>query len=274
MKKINLLLLSTLVILFIGCGKNIPTPNERLSNINQIKPQNFISKTIQTSKYKYFTIHNVKQTCKNINIYIEGDGLSWITRNIISSNPTPMTPTAFKLMLQDKSNCSIYLARACQYTNDSLCTKKDWTSHRFSGKIVDSTNEVINKIKGKYKNNTFNMIGYSGGAAIASLVSNKRNDIKILITVAGNLNTTLWTSLKNITPLQGSLNPTAYTQNLNNIRQYHIIGKNDKVIPREVLTSYLNKFLNKDNIKVKSFDATHACCYEDGFSELLSEIAN
>lgn len=268
------LYLSVLGLIFLtGCGKNIPTPEQRLSNINSLKKSNnFINKTIQTSSYKYFTIHNVQKDCKNINIYFEGDGLSWITRSRISPNPTPITPTAFKLMNTDRSNCSIYVARACQYTNDSLCSKNDWTSDRFSKKIVDTTNEAINSIKSEYKNITFNIIGYSGGAAIASLISNKRKDVNTLVTVAGNLNTTLWTDIKNITPLHGSLNPSDYVNNIQNINQYHLIGKNDKVIPKEILESYINKFNDKSKIKFKSINATHSCCYEDEFEQIIKGI--
>lgn len=268
----NIYFILLLSIFISGCTRDIPTPNERLTTINSLMPNSFESEIIQTSKYKFYTIHNVKNQCENINVYFEGDGLSWITRTRVSDNPTPINPTAFKLMLTDNSNCSVYVARACQYTNDNSCKEEDWTSHRFSYEIMNGSNDVINKIKEKYKPNSFNMIGYSGGAAIASLVSNKRDDVKTLITIAGNLNTTLWTDIKNITALSGSLNPIDNTNNLQNVKQYHLIGQNDNVIPKEILQSYMNNFNDKSKIVFKSVDATHSCCYENEFKNLIQGL--
>lgn len=268
-KSVTILIL--IISFFSSCSRNIPTPQERLNSLNSLMPADYKSEVINTSTYKFYSIKNIKSECKNINVYFEGDGLAWITRNRISSNPTPITPTAFKLMLTDESKCSIYLARACQYTNDSVCTKKDWTSHRFSKKIVESTNEAMNTLKNEYKNKTFTMIGYSGGAAIAALISNKREDVETLITIAGNLNTTLWTDIKNITPLNG-LNPSDYTNNLKNINQYHLIGNDDNVIPKEILISYLNNFSDKSKIVYKTIDTTHSCCWENEFKKLIEGI--
>lgn len=201
----NTILFLFLVTLFLGCSRNLPTPNERLKTINLLTPNSFKANVINSSSYSFYTIHNVKDKCENINIYFEGDGLAWITRTLISSNPTPLNPIGFKIMLKDRSSCSIYMARACQYVSDSLCTKEDWTSHRFSEKIIDATNEAINTIKNEYKNKTFTMIGFSGGGAIATIISAKRADVNKLITYAGNLDIKKWVEIHNISPLIGSL---------------------------------------------------------------------
>lgn len=262
------------LFLFTGCvGRNIPTKEQRVFTLQSLIPDStFTSKTIRTNDYSFYTIQQRNEHCKNLHVYFEGDGLAWITKHIVSDDPTPLTPTTFKLMLQDNSKCKVYLARACQYTNDSKCSKKDWTSHRFSKQIVSSTNEVINQLKQKYQNDKFTFIGYSGGAAIASLVANKRDDVNTLVTVAGNLDTELWTNIKQLKPLIGSLNPVNYVNNLQTIKQYHLSGSNDKVIPFEVTESYIKQFDNKDIIKNMRIDATHSCCYGNALREILLEI--
>lgn len=263
-----------ILILFMGCSRNIPTLEQRHETLKIISKNNinYKEEIIPTNYFDIFTVQDIDSECKSIHVYIEGDGLSWITRRIISTNPTPINPVSFKLMNQDKSSCKIYLARPCQYTKDKLCSAKYWTTHRFNSNIIESYDNLLNKIKKKYKNESFSLIGYSGGAAIASLLANKREDISTLITVAGNLDTKLWEEIKNLSPLYGSLNPSDYTSNLQNIRQYHIIGSRDNVIPKEILFSYTDKFKNKDNINYKIIDATHSCCYENEFKKLIEGI--
>ena len=104
-------------IFLISCSSNIPTPNERKQTAINLysNNKNIIQKDIQTSQFNLFSLQDIKMSCSNIKIFVEGDGLSWISRTTISSNPTPITPVGLKLMLSDDSSCKIYLARPCQY---------------------------------------------------------------------------------------------------------------------------------------------------------------
>lgn len=118
----------------------------------------------------------------------------------------------------------------------------------------------------------FTLIGYSGGGAIVTLIASRREDINMLITVAGNVDILKWTTIHNISRLNESLNPADYTKGLENIKQYHLIGKEDDVIPKEVFLSYLSKFENKDNITYKYYDATHNCCWNEPYKKFLEEL--
>lgn len=271
-KTIFIFKLALLTFLISGCTRDIPTKQQRIQTLQNLVPQSsFITKTIQTHSYSFYTIQQ-KESCKNVHVYFEGDGLAWITKRLVSDDPTPLTPTTFKLLLQDESQCKVYIARACQYTNDPLCNEEDWTTHRFSKRIVNATNEAIDQIKQNYQNDSFTFIGYSGGAAIASLVANKRDDVINFVSVAGNLDTQLWTTIKRFQPLTGSLNPVNYTNNLQKVKHYHIIGKNDEVIPYEIIQSYMKQFDDKQNITLKRVEATHGCCYESVFKEIIKTI--
>lgn len=246
---------------FVGCSKNIPTIEQRLTTSkNLYKKQNLNETTYKSFSFDIYSIQDENLNCKNktIKIFIEGDGLAWITRTTISSNPTPINPIALELMLKEKNSCKIYLARPCQYANSKNCSKKYWTSHRFSEKIIDAYLEILDKIKKKYKNSSFEMIGYSGGGAIATILSAKRSDVKELITYAGNLNIEKWSEIHNITPLYGSLNPADFSIELESLSQTHYIGKKDKIIPIEVFESFKSKFRNKTNVKLILIDGNHS----------------
>lgn len=250
------------MILLNGCSRSIPNIQERKAKIfslleNTKTAQNIKQKNIETKNFDIFTLQNNLKKCKNISVYIEGDGFAWKTRNIISSNPTPLNPIGLKLMLANKNKCSIYLARPCQYINSKNCSKKYWTSHRFSEEIIVSYEEILLKIKNINHNNTFTLLGFSGGGAIATILSTKRNDIKKLITIAGNLDTKAWTDFHDITPLKGSLNPANFTSKLESINQMHFIGKKDNIIPKIIYNSFESKFKNKSNLHHKMFDFGH-----------------
>ncbi len=270
--RINLIIF--LFIFFAGCSRNIPTIEGRKNTLDKlVEKKETIQTNIKTSQFDLFSIQKISNDCKNssINIYIEGDGLSWITTSIVSDDPTPLNPLALKLMLVDNSKCKIYIARPCQYIKSKNCEKKYWTSHRFNTKIIQSFNEALDNLKKKYKNSTFTLIGYSGGGAVAALVASKRDDINKLITVAGNLDINKWTKMHKINKLNGSLNPADFSKNLESIPQYHLIGKNDHIVPKDVFLSYKSNFKIKENIRYNLFDASHNCCWEDIYKDFLKE---
>lgn len=251
-------LIFTFLVLFTGCSSNIPTVDERKTTAFSLSQEQKLQEHIyQTTNFNLFSYQTPLLQCENIKVFIEGDGLAWITRSIVSKDPTPLNPTGLKLMLKDSSMCKIYLSRPCQYISSTLCEKKYWTSHRFNIKVIESYNEVLDEIKRKKHNESFTMIGYSGGGAIATILSAKRKDVKNLVTVAGNLDTKKWTTFHNISPLRGSLNPADFTKDLQDVPQTHYVGKNDKIIPLEIFQTYKQKFKDSSKINLIMLDASH-----------------
>lgn len=101
--KQNLPLLVLILFTLLGCSRNIPAPMERLHVAEDIAKQNSLHvKSFKTKNFDIYAHYN-SLTCKDINVYIEGDGLAWITRSRVSDNPTPLNPLALKLMVQDSS---------------------------------------------------------------------------------------------------------------------------------------------------------------------------
>lgn len=259
------------ILLFTGCYKNIPDVNERKATaFSLIKDKNIKEKIYYQDRFNTLSFQTKLEECKNINVYIEGDGLAWVSRNRVSLNPTPINPIALKLMLIDNSKCKIYLARPCQYTDSNACAKKYWTSHRFSEEIIDSYQILLDKIKDINNNQTFNIFGFSGGGAISTILAAKRDDVNFLVTIAGNLDIKKWVEIHNISKLNGSLNPIDFTEKLKDTKQYHLIGKNDKIIPKEVFLSYKSKFSDTKNINYKEFDTTHNKNWENVYPIFLN----
>ncbi len=98
----------------------------------------------------------------------------------------------------------------------------------------------------------------------------KRDDIAKVITVAGNLDHDFWTTYHHISPLTGSLNPVNYTKRLKKIPQYHLIGSDDKIMPKDVYNSYKRYFKNTKKIQSKRYKADHTKGWEKSYEAFLS----
>lgn len=180
-------------------------------------------------------------------LYIEGDGRSWLSKTVISDNPTPKDPVAYHLMEEDLSTYDLYyLSRPCQYCWTQACTLNLWTSDRFSEEVLQAYNQILDDLKTNYT--SFEIVAYSGGAAIALLLAAKRQDITKVTTFAGLTDSKYWCTLKKFTPLKNSLNPADFTEKLERIEQVHFVGGKDNNVPKEVMQHYLKKYSNTEKI--------------------------
>lgn len=263
-------------LLFIGCGHKIPTPQERTQNIQNLTKSSKLSNHIyKTSLFNIAAYTTDLRSCsgKNIHVYIEGDGLAWISSRRVSDDPTPVNPLGLKLALQDAHQCVAYLSRPCQYVSSEKCEQKYWTSHRYAPEVIESYNEILNKIKNSSNAVSFSLFGYSGGGAIVALLSAQRGDIREFITIAGNLDTQFWSDQHRLEPLFGSLNPADFSDKLSKTDQYHLIGEKDKIIDKSVFNSYRNRFKNVNKINHEIFKGfTHNCCWDQKWKTILENI--
>lgn len=261
------------VIAFVlqGCARF--SVESRVANADAMAEQAGWEK--QTLHTEYFAIRSYSPSFdKNglsdpLTIYIEGDGLAWVSRTKASSNPTPINPLALALAMKDQGRAA-YLGRPCQYVVDIHCSAKYWTSERFAPEVIRSMNDAVSLVKAQRNAKQLVLVGYSGGGAVAALVAARRDDVVRLITVAGNLDTQKWTQQLNVSPLTGSLNPADYWEKLIDISQLHLVGEDDTSVPLFVAESYQARFPaeKKPEIKVVAgFD--HHCCWSTQWPELM-----
>ncbi|NCD11666.1 MAG: hypothetical protein EOL93_03875 [Epsilonproteobacteria bacterium] len=104
-------------LVFTGCFTSVPSLEQRYTKLMDMNSkESFKSKPIKTGSFTLFSLQPTV-TCKDsiMHVYIEGDGLAWKTRTLISDDPTPINPTALSLMNQDSFTCKVYISRPCQY---------------------------------------------------------------------------------------------------------------------------------------------------------------
>lgn len=212
-----------------------------------------------------------------LTIYIEGDGLAWLDRHTPSFAPTPADPLGLRLAVADAGGGAVYLARPCQYTQGTAfkgCHNRYWTGHRFAPEVIGAMDHAVEQLKSAYGASRLMLVGYSGGAAVAALLAARRGDVVALVTVAGTLDTELWTREQHLSPLQGSLNPKDVASRLAQLPQWHFVGQQDRVVHQGVLTSFLRATAGQDGRNTSApvvhvepgFD--HQCCWARAWPEL------
>jgi dienelactone hydrolase len=172
-----------------------------------------------------------------LRVYLEGDGHSWATATQPSLDPTPHNLLVPRLAVDDPTP-NAYLARPCQFVMAAACQSALWTNRRFSQEVVTRLSQALDQLKQRYGNREFELVGYSGGAALALLLAAQRNDVTQVQTLAGNLSPRLWAKMKGLSPLDGSLDPQDYRNRLALLPQRHLIGEADLIIPGSLANRY------------------------------------
>ncbi|HHH9441348.1 TPA: alpha/beta hydrolase [Pseudomonas aeruginosa] len=236
-----------------GCASTVNlTETSRGSNV---RPE-----VLQTASYPIQALLPAGTTYKTLRVYIEGDGHAWATRTQPSTDPTPMQSMMATFAVEDPAP-AVYLARPCQFVMTNACNPALWTSERFGRAAVDAMSSALNSLKARYQTETFELVGYSGGAAVALVLAGERTDVRQVRTIAGNLDPTTWARLKHLTPLSGSLSPLAYAARLAQIPQQHLIGENDQVVPAAVLQAYQQQLKPVCTLTIVVPGATHDSGY-------------
>lgn len=229
-------------------------------------------KVIKAKLFDLTTWGHVRNRYEPINIYIEGDGLAWMNKYKPSTNPTPVDPVALKLAALDGNDNVIYIARPCQYSGwniDGYCSNLYWTSGRTAPEVIESFMAALDQIKEEYKDLGFNLVGYSGGAAVAVILASKRDDVKSVRTVAGNTAYEIMGAYHHISPMQASIDPISVAYEIRNIPQIHFVGGKDKVVPIDVFEKW--SAVSENSPCVKSFTvgrAEHNRGWEDDWYKL------
>lgn len=223
---------------------------------------------IPAGMFNLTTWEHVRKLGAPANIYIEGDGIAWVNKYTVSTNPTPSNPIALRLAGADRSDNVIYIARPCQYSGwnrGGACPELYWTTGVAAPEVIAAYQQALGDIKERYNIQSFNLIGYSGGAAIAVLVAGMRTDVTSIRTVAGNTDYDTFTSIHNVTPIKDSLRPTTAAMRLSATPQRHFIGGKDKVVTPEIFEAW--KKASADSPCVHGFTVP-SNTHEEGWTEM------
>ena len=264
-----------LLVFFVflaGCKTISMSPKERGLQADAIARVGGLSKeVISADPFTITTYYRINNKEDSLRIYIEGDGFSWASPSRLSRDPTPKNPVGLRLASQDFHDNVLYISRPGQFSDTAQAVdSRYWSLSRFSSEVLRSLSKVIDIYKEKCQLKEIQLVGYSGGGALAALLAAKRVDIHSLRTVAGNLDHQAFTRHHGVTPMSDSLNPTDFSVTLSRIPQIHFIGGRDKVIPKKIAVSYLQQIGSPKCAKLMVVkDATHHQGWTENWEDLL-----
>lgn len=226
-------LLITLIFLLAGCVNG--DSRERATRL--AKKAGLNSQNLQTSPFELRVWLRITAPEQPVRVYIEGDGFAWRSRTRPSDDPTPRQPTGLMLAAADTSANVVYLARPCQFIGPPLpanCGATWWTDNRFSSQVVQAMNEALNQALRALPDARIELVGYSGGGAIAALIAARRDDVRSLRTVAGNLDVAYVNATHNVSAMPQALSAIDVAPQLANLPQIHFTGSADTTVPPAV----------------------------------------
>lgn len=206
-------------------------------------------------------------------VFIEGDGNAWETRFRPSADPTPRRPVALELATRSGLPAVAYLARPCQEVPEGRrrnCHVAFWTSHRFAPDVVAATGQALDRLKAAAGADSLLLVGFSGGAAVALLAASERSDVAAVVTVSGVLDHRAWTTLHEVTPLAGSLDPRDRLDRLAAVPQVHVVGSDDTVVPPALVRDFAGRIIARGGTApvVEVAGADHNCCWANQWPEV------
>jgi len=232
-----------------GSKKASKLPKTTQAVLNEAARAGFAQHLIEAPPFLLMALVKCPTQNTSRHLYIEGDGNSWKTKFILSDDPTPKQPLALKLALRDPHPCVIYLARPGQYIfkdthrnfEDTHCHSRYWSTHRYAPEVIDAYQLVLDRIQNTYGKQKLLLVGFSGGASIATLIATQRDDLEGVITVAGDLNHSALNRHHHTSALYASLNPFFFTEKLTTVPQCHWSGEQDVIVPAWVAQDFVAK---------------------------------
>lgn len=204
-------------------------------------PEGFETVTVETEHFSFRVFQKPLMPGKPIRFYIEGDG-----------TPNPKEFTALQLAQKDPYENVVYLSRPCQFIDSKVCTKSEiYTSARFHEEIVKEMMELVIFVVKKNKPSSIEFIGYDGGATMAMLLSTRVPGVTRVVTIAGILDTSAYTTHNNLPQLTDSLNPADERAALGQIPQIHYVGGRDDVTTRRMAERFVARLYNPRSAVVK-----------------------
>jgi len=256
------------LLLLLGACAGLPTKN--LQSV--AAKDGHKESVVESTRFKHRIFSNQKNALNGVlNVYLEGDGLPWVLRYFVVSDPTPRSPMMLHLMERDE-NAAVYIGRPCYngFARSEGCTSVLWTAGRYSTAVVNSMVEVLRGEMSKQGATRVNLFGHSGGGALAMLMAEQLSETRSVVTLAGNLDTDAWTSLHGYSPLFTSLNPSKRAPLDRRVTQVHLMGGRDRNIPPTLARQWITSQPNSYGVIFEDFD--HSCCWNSQWRSIVRQV--
>jgi dienelactone hydrolase len=222
--------------------------------------------TIDGAGFRHALFRNSGRPSGTLHVYLDGDGTPWVAGRL-ATDPTPRDPLVLRLMAADPAE-AVYLGRPCYdgMADDRRCTSRLWTRDRYGPEVIASMGAAIRHAA---PGRAIGWIGHSGGGTLALLLAPRIEETRFVLTIAADFDPRLWGREVAHESLAGSLSPADAPPLAPTIRQLHLVGAGDRVVPPGLMHRAAKRLGTTLEI-VPGFD--HACCWERSWPATLARI--
>lgn len=199
---------------------------------------------------------------QTLRVYIEGDGRAYISKGVVSGDPTPLNPVGLNLAVAERDGAVMYVGRPCQWLRGPECKDRSlWTSARFTPQVAAAYAALVAAESG---DRPVEIVGYSGGAWVALQVAARLPNVVRVVTVAGNLLPDFVNAHHKVTRIPVEAYPQGH---LASVPVVAYVGSNDSIVPRGVVEAYRQE-VGAADVQVREVEATHG----EGWEALYGRI--
>ena len=254
--------------LLVGCAQGPPREFDEEAEVQGLRRIE-----LEGTEFRHSVLLNRGAEMKPalLHVYIDGDGTPWLGSGRPARDPSPRNPLVLRLMGLDPGP-AVYLGRPCYlgHAADLGCHPWHWTHGRYGEPVIASMAAVLERLRQGEGGPELALIGYSGGGALAMLLAARLDRVRLLVTLAGNLDPERWVQRHGYSPLATSRNPSSLGPLPARLRQVHIVGAEDQNLPPAVIRAALRNQPSPELWVVPGMD--HRCCWERQWPELLQRI--
>jgi pimeloyl-ACP methyl ester carboxylesterase len=210
-----------------GCAFTQKGQADSIADIGDLRREDIASEPFTLITYSRITDINLP-----ITVYIEGDIQGFWPTVEPGADPTSDDFLGLRLAALDPSPNVAYIARPCQFSSsdDIACDPSNWNG-RYAELIITSMNRAVDHFAVPFIQPRLNLVGYSGGAAIAAIIATRRKDVVTLRSIAGNLDPAATSRYHAADLDEDFTDPMLIAPRLKLIPQIHYAGEADTVVP-------------------------------------------
>jgi pimeloyl-ACP methyl ester carboxylesterase len=175
-------------------------------------------------------------------VYLEGDADAWVRdRRHVTAEPPPLHPLALELAARDPAPDVAWLGRPCQPVapeDADGCEPSLWSERRFAPPVVRALDAGLDRLLADSGARRLELVGYSGGGVLATLLAARRDDVARLVTVAAPLDLAAWLDHHGLGPLASDDPARLAAPRLDAVPQVHLVGERDRTVPPALLSGY------------------------------------
>ncbi len=253
-----------------GCAENGVDDNDLRTSFLETSLHR---QEITAGSFRLTVFSRIRDTNRPVTVYIEGDVPGLAPGADPGIDSTPDDTVGLRLASIDPSDNVIFISRPCQFNIDDFACKDILKNTlRWADQYYASANRALDYVLSPIPHPHVNLVGYSGGGALAAVLAARRHDIVSLRTIAGNMDPHGNGRFHATDPQDDFIDPMMIASRLAGLPQEHFVGGKDDFVPPFLTENFIKAIgTNACATVTRVPDATHTAGWESAWRKYATK---